>query len=94
MWISLRSGCKRHNGAGRFRHCGAGAPQQLHAKSNPEPVTDNAPDLQLAALNNLGLMYANGQGVPQDRPDFKAEQRRLALKLAKRRQFSSPLITT
>ena len=66
MWISLRYGCKRHNGAGRFRHCGACAPQPLHAKSNPEPVTDNAPDLQLAALNNLGLMYANGQGVPQD----------------------------
>ena len=29
-------------------------------------MTDNATDLQLAALNNLGLMYANGQGVPQD----------------------------
>ena len=29
-------------------------------------VTELAPDLQLAALNNLGLMYAQGQGVEQD----------------------------
>ena len=34
--------------------------------STPEPVTDNAPDLQLAALNNLGLMYANGIGLDVD----------------------------
>jgi LDH2 family malate/lactate/ureidoglycolate dehydrogenase len=29
-------------------------------------VTDLAPDLQLAALTNLGLMYAQGHGVEQD----------------------------
>ena len=29
-------------------------------------ATELATDLQLAALNNLGQMYANGQGVAQD----------------------------
>ena len=31
-----------------------------------QTVKDKPLNLQLAALNNLGLMYANGQGVEQD----------------------------
>ena len=31
-------------------------------------------------------VWESAQGIPQDRPDFKAEQRRLALKIAKKRK--------
>ena len=42
-------------------------------------------------FGSTGTGHATGvweaaQGVPQDRPDFKADQRRQALKLAKKRK--------
>jgi len=31
-------------------------------------------------------VWEAAQGIPQDRPEFKAEQRRLAVKMAKKRK--------
>ena len=49
-----------------WRRDSAGGLSRPHRDQRLQTVTDNAHDLQLAALNNLGLMYAQGLGVEQD----------------------------